>query len=106
MGGLHGAADGSRTRQQAEGVAAQAGVPFAMIRAALLAAAAAIALPAAAQVAKPTANFDAPAKSFGRVSYDARSLMIDGKRTIIWSSEMHAFRLPSPDLWRDVLQKM
>jgi beta-galactosidase GanA len=40
------------------------------------------------------------------VSYDARSLMIDGKRTIIWSSEMHAFRLPSPDLWRDVLQKM
>lgn len=78
-----------------------------MIRAALLAAAAAvIALPATAQEARQTANFDAPVKSFGRVSYDARSLMIDGKRTIIWSSEMHAFRLPSPDLWRDVLQKM
>jgi beta-galactosidase GanA len=73
---------------------------------ALLAAAAALASPAAAQEAKPTANFDAPARSFGRVSFDARSLMIDGKRVIIWSSEMHAFRLPSPDLWRDVLQKM
>jgi len=77
-----------------------------MIRAALLAAAAVIALPAAAQEARQTANLNAPVKSFGRVSYDARSLMIDGKRTIIWSSEMHAFRLPSPDLWRDVLQKM
>ncbi|HVJ02907.1 MAG TPA: beta-galactosidase, partial [Sphingomonas sp.] len=77
-----------------------------MIRAALLAATALVATPAFAQEARPTANFDAPVKSFGRVSYDARSLMIDGKRTIIWSSEMHAFRLPSPDLWRDVLQKM
>ncbi|NIJ22417.1 hypothetical protein FHS95_004132 [Sphingomonas naasensis] len=77
-----------------------------MIRAALLAAASLLALPAAAQEARQTANFNAPVKTFGRVSYDARSLMIDGKRTIIWSSEMHAFRLPSPDLWRDVLQKM
>ncbi|MBC9032408.1 beta-galactosidase [Sphingomonas sp. JC676] len=76
------------------------------IHAMLLGAAAALASPAAAQEAKPTANFAAPAKTFGRVSYDARSLMIDGKRMIIWSSEMHAFRLPSPDLWRDILQKM
>lgn len=73
-----------------------------------LAAAAAILLaaPAEAQVAKPTANLDAPVKKFGRVSFDARSLMIDGERRIIWSAEVHAFRLPSPDLWRDVLQKM
>jgi beta-galactosidase GanA len=76
------------------------------IHAMLLGAAGALASPAAAQEAKPTANFAAPAKAFGRVSYDARSLMIDGKRMIIWSSEMHAFRLPSPDLWRDILQKM
>ncbi|MDF0487330.1 beta-galactosidase [Sphingomonas sp. H39-1-10] len=62
--------------------------------------------PATAQVAKPTANLAAPVRSFGRVSYDARSLMIDGKRTLIWSSEFHPFRLPSPDLWRDILQKM
>src|SRR4051794_34457969 len=61
---------------------------------------------APAQTARPTENLAAPAKTFGRVSYDARSLMIDGKRTVIWSSEFHPFRLPSPDLWRDILQKM
>lgn len=64
------------------------------------------AIPAHAQVARPTANFDAPVQQFGRVGFDARSLLINGKRTIIWSAEIHAFRLPSPDLWRDVLQKM
>ena len=66
----------------------------------------ALAAPAGAQVARPTQNLQAPVKTFGRVSYDARSLMIDGQRRIIWSSEFHPFRLPSPDLWRDVLQKM
>jgi beta-galactosidase GanA len=64
------------------------------------------AIPAQAQVARPTENPSAPVKTFGRVSYDARSLMIDGKRQVIWSSEFHPFRLPSPDLWRDVLQKI
>jgi beta-galactosidase GanA len=59
-----------------------------------------------AQTANFTANPQAPVKTFGRVSFDSRSLMIDGKRLVIWSSEMHSFRLPSPDLWRDVLQKM
>ncbi len=78
-----------------------------MLRNFLMATAAVFAaLPAQAQVAKPTANFDAPARKFGRVSFDARSLMIDGKRLTVWSAEVHAFRLPSPDLWRDILQKM
>jgi beta-galactosidase GanA len=40
------------------------------------------------------------------VSYDHYSLMIDGARTYLWSGEFHYWRLPSPDLWRDVLQKM
>ncbi|WP_432066183.1 beta-galactosidase [Streptomyces sp. C10-9-1] len=40
------------------------------------------------------------------VGYDGYSLMIDGQRTYIWAGEFHYFRLPSPDLWRDVLQKM
>ena len=62
--------------------------------------------PALAQDAKPTADLSAPVQTFGRVSFDARSLMIDGKRQVIWSGEFHPFRLPSPDLWRDVLQKM
>jgi beta-galactosidase GanA len=72
----------------------------------LLLAGALVPAAASAQVAKPTENLSAPVKTFGRVSYDARSLMIDGKRLVIWSSEMHPFRLPSPDLWRDILQKM
>ncbi|MCU7722805.1 beta-galactosidase [Actinoplanes sp. KI2] len=33
-------------------------------------------------------------------------MIIDGRRTFVWSGEMHPFRLPSPALWRDVLQKM
>jgi beta-galactosidase GanA len=40
------------------------------------------------------------------VTYDHYSLKIDGQRTYIWSGEFHYWRLPSPDLWRDVLQKM
>jgi beta-galactosidase GanA len=40
------------------------------------------------------------------VSFDKYSMMIGGHRTVIWSGEMHPFRIPSPDLWRDVLQKM
>ncbi|MCJ2182922.1 beta-galactosidase [Novosphingobium sp. 1949] len=59
-----------------------------------------------AQVAHALPDTQAPVRTFGRVSFDARSLMIDGKRQVIWSGEFHPFRLPSPDLWRDVLQKM
>jgi beta-galactosidase GanA len=40
------------------------------------------------------------------VTWDKYSLMIDGTRAVIWSGEFHPFRLPSPDLWRDVLQKL
>ena len=40
------------------------------------------------------------------VTYDGYSFMIDGKRTYLWSGEFHYFRLPSQDLWRDVLEKM
>ncbi|MFJ8144374.1 beta-galactosidase [Streptomyces sp. NPDC096048] len=41
-----------------------------------------------------------------RVALDRYSLLIDGRRLALWSGEMHPFRLPSPSLWRDVLQKM
>jgi beta-galactosidase GanA len=40
------------------------------------------------------------------VTFDKYSLLLDGKRTFIWSGELHYWRLPSPDLWRDMLQKM
>ena len=40
------------------------------------------------------------------VAYDRWSLKIDGRRTFLWAGEFHPFRLPSPDAWRDVLEKM
>ncbi|MGA7714035.1 MAG: beta-galactosidase [Rhizomicrobium sp.] len=40
------------------------------------------------------------------ITWDSRSLKIDGARVFIWSGEFHPFRLPSPSMWRDVLQKM
>jgi beta-galactosidase GanA len=40
------------------------------------------------------------------VDFDHYSLTIDGKRQYIWSAEFHYWRLPSPDLWRDVLEKL
>ncbi|MEV0407596.1 beta-galactosidase [Actinoallomurus sp. NPDC050550] len=40
------------------------------------------------------------------ITYDHYSLLIDGKRQYIWSGEFHYFRLPSPELWRDMLQKI
>ena len=41
-----------------------------------------------------------------QITFDPYSLMIDGNRTFIWSGEFHPFRLPSPSLWYDVLEKM
>jgi len=40
------------------------------------------------------------------VTYDRYSLVIDGKPTYLWSGSFHYWRLPSPDSWLDVLQKM
>jgi beta-galactosidase GanA len=39
------------------------------------------------------------------VTYDRYSLKIDGQRVLLQAGEFHYFRLPSPDLWRDVLEK-
>ncbi len=40
------------------------------------------------------------------VDFDRHSLLVDGERLVLWSGEKHPFRLPSPSLWLDVLQKM
>lgn len=47
-----------------------------------------------------------PADSHHTVTFDQYSLIIDGKPTYIWSGSFHYWRLPSPELWKDVLQKM
>ncbi|MGW2640635.1 beta-galactosidase [Streptomyces sp. NPDC001348] len=40
------------------------------------------------------------------VTYDQYSVRVDGKPVYLWGAEFHYFRLPSPDAWRDVLQKI
>ncbi len=41
-----------------------------------------------------------------KVTWDKYSYKVDGQRLNIWSGEVHYWRLPSPNQWRDVLQKM
>ncbi|KIW06877.1 uncharacterized protein PV09_02553 [Verruconis gallopava] len=40
------------------------------------------------------------------VTWDEHSLFINGNRILIFSGELHPFRLPVPTLWLDVLQKI
>lgn len=55
---------------------------------------------------------ESPAVDTGRrdprheISYDRHSLIIDGRPVVVQSAEFHYFRLPSPGLWRDVLEKL
>jgi len=51
----------------------------------------------ASEPAKPSAH---------TVTFDRHSLIIDGKPTYLWSGSFHYWRLPSPESWKDVLQKM
>ncbi len=48
------------------------------------------------------------AQQFGAhtISWDSHSLLVDGRRIFIYSGEFHYWRLPSPDLWADRLEKM
>jgi beta-galactosidase GanA len=48
----------------------------------------------------------APRAAAKKITWDRYSLMFDGQREMIFAGEFHPFRLPSPSLWRDVLQKM
>ncbi|HET8599997.1 MAG TPA: beta-galactosidase [Segeticoccus sp.] len=62
---------------------------------------------AAGSAAAPTAHpFPGNDGRAHRVSWDAKSLEVDGQRLDLVSGELHYWRLPSPDQWRDVLQKM
>jgi beta-galactosidase GanA len=56
--------------------------------------------------AAPTAGARPAAAAQHTIAFDEYSLLIDGRRTFVWSGEFHPFRLPSPDLWRDILQKL
>jgi beta-galactosidase GanA len=67
------------------------------MRPALLCGAALVATPVVAHAQTPPTH---------TVDVDGYSFKLDGKRVYIWSGEFHPYRLPSPDLWRDILQKM
>src|ERR1700749_3077267 len=74
--------------------------------AALAAVLVAIGTAAPAAVSARTSHGASQVASTHTVSYDHYSFIIDGRRTYLWSGEFHYFRLPSPDLWRDIFQKM
>ncbi|KIJ30189.1 glycoside hydrolase family 35 protein [Sphaerobolus stellatus SS14] len=40
------------------------------------------------------------------VQWDNYTLFINNQRIFLYSGEFHAFRLPVPDLWLDIFQKM
>ncbi|KAF4569577.1 hypothetical protein EYR40_008555 [Pleurotus pulmonarius] len=40
------------------------------------------------------------------VTWDANSVFINGQRIFILSAEVHPWRLPNPDLWADVFEKI
>jgi hypothetical protein len=40
------------------------------------------------------------------VTLDEHSIFIRGERIFIYSGEFHPFRLPVPDLWLDIFQKI
>ncbi|EED13499.1 beta-galactosidase, putative [Talaromyces stipitatus ATCC 10500] len=40
------------------------------------------------------------------VTWDENSILVHGERVLLLSGEFHPFRLPSPDLWLDIFQKV
>ena len=60
----------------------------------------------AAGMPSPARGSTGSAPQTHTISYDKYSLSLDGHRTFIWSGEFHPFRLPSPSLWLDILEKM
>ncbi|GAB7346927.1 hypothetical protein MBLNU459_g1992t3 [Dothideomycetes sp. NU459] len=56
-----------------------------------------------------TAQEQFPIKNDGQtdlVQWDHYSMIINGERLFIWSGEMHYWRIPVPELWLDILQKI
>ncbi|KAK4229542.1 glycoside hydrolase [Podospora fimiseda] len=60
----------------------------------------ALALPFDGNASKPRVN------ATHTIEWDKHSLIIDGRRVMIYSGEFHPFRLPVSTLWQDVLEKI
>ncbi len=98
------AARPGRRRQWWAGLAA--GVALALSAGMTVPAVASSAAKPAAASAPRAAGAPAAAHKARTVTFDGYSFLVDGKRTYLWSGEFHYFRLPSPDLWLDIFQKM
>lgn len=84
--------------------------------------AAAAAAPGAVPGAAPGAAFAAAPMTAGKtagaavfagndgkahdITWDEYSFKVDGERLNIWSGEFHYWRLPAPEQWRDLMQKL
>ncbi|VDB87385.1 unnamed protein product [Peniophora sp. CBMAI 1063] len=56
---------------------------------------------------RATASSDLLSTPFtDEVQWDEYSLLIRGQRIFLYSGEFHTYRLPVPDLWPDILQKI
>ncbi|TDL19485.1 glycoside hydrolase family 35 protein [Rickenella mellea] len=62
--------------------------------------------PALTQIIPPGSPGFVHGKSSAAVTFDNSSLLIDNNRVMLFSGEFHFWRIPSPQLWSDVLQKM
>ncbi|KAL0570112.1 hypothetical protein V5O48_011850 [Marasmius crinis-equi] len=40
------------------------------------------------------------------VQWDHYSLIVEGRRTFMWSGELHYWRIPVPEVWKDLLEKI
>jgi beta-galactosidase GanA len=54
----------------------------------------------------PQAAAEPASRPVHTVSYDHHSVSVDGQRILLWGGEFHYFRLPSQQLWRDVLERI
>jgi beta-galactosidase GanA len=107
--GLSAASGLSRRRLLTGAALAAAGLAArpAAARAAVQAAAGPVQAAAGPVSALRSAAIAAPAATGAQlVTFDPYSLMVGGTRLFVWSGEFHPFRLPSPSLWLDILQKM
>ncbi|HET9139857.1 beta-galactosidase, partial [Actinophytocola sp.] len=57
-------------------------------------------------LAVPPASAQPLSRPAHTVGYDHYSVTVDGKRVLLWGGEFHYFRLPSQQLWRDVLERI
>nr|WP_108870907.1 beta-galactosidase [Tessaracoccus timonensis] len=97
-----------RSKSLAKGVVSTLGAAALLATSGLLPA---VAPPAGAALGPAASSQSEPATLIGdgkphKVTFDKYSFKIDGQRLNVYSGEFHYWRLPSPDAWRDVLQKI